>query len=195
MPKPFPRQLQLPRIPGFSQELFADPTLPPAKEHDMAELLGNKRFQKGKPQARIYANLVVLFRMMLFYDNFKHHDSFWQAVAADWGIGPDIAEQTVRDIANLYSESRYKVLGSHEKRLSLLVRLVDEWLMVRPHAAIQYLDEVDPVVIQNTRLAWASIRDYHVDMLLESKHPACLRGVEPPSKTVTSLWEQDPAIL
>lgn len=193
--------IPLPRISGFSEEIFFSHLISADYEHQMSQILSNPRFQKGNRGARSYANLVILFRMLLFYGALKHDPRFWDWVTTDWGIifdksrGGDKNKGYVSSIANFYSDARYAALGADEQRLSLLVRLVDEWLMIRPRAEFSYSQEVDDVTIQKTREGWLNIRDYHVDMLMDSKLPASLVGVEPPAKMVTSLWEPDPEVV
>ncbi|OAQ99374.1 hypothetical protein LLEC1_06078 [Akanthomyces lecanii] len=195
MPPPRPGgSIPLPHFCGFAQGFSSNLML--ADEHIMAGILANNRFQKGPRAARSYANLVVLFRLLLFSE-FKYQLEFWGWIAADWGVPRGKhPEDLVRNIADFYSDSRYAALSSNEKRMSLLVRLVDEWLMVRPRAEVKWVSSSSSNVgIQDVRTEWLRIRDFHVDMLMDSKHPACLRGVEPPVMPVTSLWEQDPELI
>ncbi len=188
--------MPLPRICGFAEEFFFSHKLTPDDEHKMASMLGHPRFQKGNRAARCYANLVVLFRLLLFYDRLKNDGRFWGWVATDWGIiNVDGNRAMVGDIAHFYSDARYSALGgATEQRLSLLVRLVDEWLMIRPRPEFSYSEVVHETTIHATRSAWLSIRDHHVDMLMDSRLPASLVDVEPPAKIVTSLWEMDPEV-
>ncbi|ATY63614.1 hypothetical protein A9K55_008069 [Cordyceps militaris] len=186
--------IPLPRISGFSEDFFYKSKLKPEDEHLMSGMLARNRFQKGNRAARSYANLVVLFRMLLFYTPLKHHPHFWGWVAQDWGISTAGSQKIVSNVANLYSDARYAALGVNAQRVSLLVRLVDEWLLIRPRPEIAYYEDVDEATLQSRRSAWLNIRDYHVDMLMDSKLPACLVGVDPPEKMVTSLWEPDPEV-
>ncbi|KAJ3496818.1 hypothetical protein NLG97_g2372 [Lecanicillium saksenae] len=184
----------LPRICGFAEEFFFAHKLKADDEQKMSSMLGNPRFQKGNRAARSYANLVVLFRLLLFYGALKHHPQFWEWIAKDWGIAADRGSGPVASIANFYSDARYAALGRNDQRLSLLVRLVDEWLMIRPRPEFPISESLDDATVQNTRRAWLQIRDWHVDMLMDAKLPACLVGVETPTKIVTSLWETDPEV-
>ncbi|EGX90419.1 hypothetical protein CCM_06839 [Cordyceps militaris CM01] len=186
--------IPLPRISGFSEDFFYKSKLKPEDEHLMSGMLARNRFQKGNRAARSYANLVVLFRMLLFYTPLKHHPHFWGWVAQDWGISTAGSQKIVSNVANLYSDARYAALGVNAQRVSLLVRLVDEWLLIRPRPEIAYYEDVDEATLQSRRSAWLNIRDYHVDMLMDSKLPANLVGVDPPEKMVTSLWEPDPEV-
>ncbi|OAA52211.1 hypothetical protein BBO_00052 [Beauveria brongniartii RCEF 3172] len=187
--------MPLPRISGFSKAFFSDNKLSPDVEHIMSDILGNNRFQKGSRAARSYANLVVLFRMMLFYAPLMHDARFWKWVTEDWGIVKGDMRDTVSRIANFYSDARYAAFASAEQRISLLVRLVTEWLLIRPRPEIRHSAEVDEATVAATRTAWLKIRDWHVDMLMDGKLPPCLAGVEPPEKKVTSLWETDPEVV
>ncbi|XWW93990.1 hypothetical protein V2A60_001929 [Cordyceps javanica] len=186
--------IPLPRISGFSEDFFYSYKLTSDEEHLMSGVLGNNRFQKGNRAARSYANLVVLFRLLLFYSPLKRHARFWEWIAEDWGIIVDSNRAIASKVANFYADARHAALGPSEKRLSLLVRLVDEWLMIRPRPEISYSEEVDDSIIQSTRMEWLNIRDWHVDMLMDSKLPAGLAGIEPPAKMVTSLWAPDPEV-
>ncbi|TQW00893.1 hypothetical protein IF1G_00824 [Cordyceps javanica] len=186
--------IPLPRISGFSEEFFYSYKLTSDEERLMSGVLGNNRFQKGNRAARSYANLVVLFRLLLFYSPLKRHARFWEWIAKDWGIIVDSNRAIVSKVANFYSDARHAAHGASEKRLSLLVRLVDEWLMIRPRPEISYSEEVDDSIIKSTRTEWLNIRDWHVDMLMDSKLPAGLAGIEPPAKMVTSLWAPDPEV-
>ncbi|KAH8713131.1 hypothetical protein HC256_006300 [Beauveria bassiana] len=190
-----PGSMRLPRISGFSEAFFSGNKIPPDVEHVMSGMLGNNRFQKGNRAARSYANLVVLFRMMLFYAPLMHDARFWKWVTEDWGIAKGDKRDTVSGIANFYSDARYAAFGKAEQRISLLVRLVTEWLLIRPRPEIGHSAEVDEATVAATRTAWLKIRDWHVDMLMDAKLPPCLAGVEPPEKKVTSLWETDPEVV
>ncbi|KAM3429086.1 hypothetical protein MY4824_008454 [Beauveria thailandica] len=187
--------MPLPRISGFSEAFFSDNKPPPDVEHIMSGMLGNNRFQRGNRAARSYANLVVLFRMMLFYAPLMHDARFWKWVAEDWGIVKGDKPDMVSRIANFYSDARYAAFDAAEQRISLLVSLVTEWLLIRPRPEIRHSAEVDEATVSATRTAWLNIRDWHVDMLMDGKLPPCLAGVEPPEKKVTSLWETDPEVV
>ncbi|KAM3504365.1 hypothetical protein MY10362_003602 [Beauveria mimosiformis] len=184
--------MPLPRISGFSEAFFSDNKLSPDVEHIMSGILGNNRFQKGNRAARSYANLVVLFRMMLFYMPLMHDARFWKWVTEDWGIVKGDMRDTVSRIANFYSDARHAAFKEAEQRISLLVQLVTEWLLIRPRPEIRHSAEVDEATVATTRTAWLNIRDWHVDMLMDRTLPPCLAGVEPREKKVTSLWETDP---
>lgn len=196
MTKGAAKQARLPHFPGFGKQAFTEPGLSRADEHNMAVILGSQRFQKGTQSARAYANLIVLFRMLLFYGSVKHHPEFWQMVAKDWGlVGAEESVETVCNIEKLFCNARYWSLQNEtEQRFSLLVRLVDEWLLIRPWGQVQYSEEIDEAAVSMTRTDWLRIRDHHVDVLMDSKYPGCLKDVELPSKIVTSLWEPDPAV-
>ncbi|KAJ4153872.1 hypothetical protein LMH87_010340 [Akanthomyces muscarius] len=187
--------MPLPRICGFDEGFFFAHKLTLDDEHRMFSMLGSKRFQKGNRAARCYANLVVLFRLLLFHSPLIDDARFWGWIATDWGI-VDGNRALVSEIANFYSDARYaELLGrSEQKRLSLLVRLVDEWLLIRPRPEISFSKTIDDARIHATRSAWLNIRDHHVDMLMDAKLPGCLAGVELPAKIVTSLWETDPEV-
>lgn len=187
--------MPLPRICGFNEDFFFGHKFTPEDEHRMSSMLGSQRFQKGNRAARCYANLVVLFRLLHFHRPLMNDARFWGWIATDWGI-VDGSRALVGDIANFYSDARYAELVGHneEKRLSLLVRLVDEWLLIRPRPEVFFSETVDDAKIHATRSAWLNIRDHHVDMLMDAKLPGCLAGVELPTKIVTSLWETDPDV-
>lgn len=187
--------MPLPRICGFDEGFFFAHKLTLDDEHRMSSMLGSKRFQKGNRAARCYANLVVLFRLLLFHSPLIDDARFWGWIATDWGI-VDGNRALVSEIANFYSDARYaELLGrSEQKRLSLLVRLVDEWLLIRPRPEISFSKAIDDARIHATRSAWLNIRDHHVDMLMDAKLPGCLAGAELPAKIVTSLWETDPEV-
>lgn len=186
--------VSLPHIHGFANHFFKEPKLKPETEHLMAGILGHARFQKGALSARVYANLVVLIRMLLFYDTINREASFWQWVAADWGIDAQNHTFVVRSIVEVYSDARAAWKQSPQKRQSLLVRLVDEWLHTRPQADGTYLTFADSAQLDKLHDAWCDVRDKHVDVLMDSKYPMCLVGAALPPKIVTSLWEQDPAV-
>lgn len=188
--------MRLPHFTGFGKQAFTEPSLSPADEHNMVIILGSQRFQKGTQSTKVYVNLTVLFRMLLFYGAIKNHPEFWQMVAKDWGlVGAEESVETVRKIEKVFCDARYWSLQNEtEQRFSLLVRLVDEWLLIRPWEQIQYSEEIDESAMSMTRTGWLRIRDYHVDVLMDTKHPGCLNDVELPSKIVTSLWEQDPEL-
>ncbi|KAM3564222.1 hypothetical protein MY1884_000844 [Beauveria asiatica] len=187
--------IPLPRISGFSEAFYSDNKPPPDVEHIMSGILGNSRFQKGRRDARSYVNLVVLFRMVLFYAPLMHDARFWKWVTEDWGIVKGDKCDMVSRIANFYSDARYAAFGATEQRISLLVRLVTEWLLIRPRPEIRHPAEVDEATVTATRTAWLNIRDWHVNMLMDGRLPPCLAGVEPPEKKVTSLWEEDPEVV
>ena len=194
---------QLPEIQGFSRR--GDGVLGPLRitadsEDAMAVFLSSMRFQRGKLLAKVYANLIVLFRMLLYYADFRDHALFWFWIRSDWGLlqGDDNPPVETRGIVEFYVQARIRGCCAGEERKSLLARLVDAWRQECGKIARVCSNGVDTMGLDiNTRRAnWQRLRDNHVDVLMDSRQPACLLGVLLPERTVTSLWEvkQDPVL-
>lgn len=194
---------QLPQIQGFSTR--DDGVLGPLRvsaEHEdaMAAMLAQVRFQRGKTLAKVYANLTVLFRLLLYYADFKDHALFWFWIRVDWGLPRcgDASYGDARAIADYYVQARIRGCFGAEQRRSLLARLVDAWRQEAvkvPRNSGNVIELLGPDITVR-RAHWQGLRDNHVDVLMDSKQPVCLLGVVLPERTVTSLWEpaQDPLI-
>lgn len=192
---------QLPDIPGFSRRndgLLGPLRITADHEHAMTTVLSSMRFQSGRILAKVYANLTVLFRLLLYYADFRDHALFWFWIRIDWGLlqGNDNPPIDTRDIVEFYVQARIRGCRADEERKSLLARLVDAWRQESGKIARLCQNGIDTMGsdVDTRRANWEVLRDNHVDVLMGSKQPACLLGVLLPERTVTSLWkiQQDP---
>ncbi|KAJ6784367.1 hypothetical protein PWT90_06691 [Aphanocladium album] len=183
--------LLLPSIFGFAEENFKPPRLAKKRHSSISNLLATCSYLEGSRAARIYTNLVVLFRLLSYYDSLKSCPEFWDWVAVDWKMKTTPSCQKTSDIVSLYAKARRDGHRSNESRRPLLACLVDEWLRCQHTTSTTSPCQLSNEQINTLRNSWFAIRDNHANMFLDNNLPLCLLGVKPSGPPVTSVTDGD----
>lgn len=136
------------------------------------------RFRIGPALSRALANLTVLLRLLLFYADFPSRGvDFWRHMSVLWDVN-NVAypEFHLKNLVEHYMYSRQKFLNAFGEGRSqgLLMRLVDEW------SKFHEVPMAPRMVDWDARMdEWVKLRDKYADVLLDSKQPLRMVGVQP----------------
>lgn len=170
----------LPALEGFSSlEDGEKGKMRSIDETYIMSFLEHNRFRTGPALSRALANLTVLLRLLLFYADLPQRGTdFWRHMGTLWNVSRvGHPELHLKNLVEHYMYSRKKFLNAFGQGRSqgLLMRLVDEWSKFHdaPMAPQRVVDW------DARRHEWMRLRDNFAEVLLDSRQPLRMVGVQP----------------
>lgn len=170
------QDVEFPYVDGFCGDKFGSrPPVAMSKEFSKTaiSMLTSADFSDASLKERIYINLVVLFRTLLYYADLSGTSSFWQTVQEDWITKPNWPPAGANVLAGYYVKARlrYRELTESQHHEDLLTRLVDFYIQNKSCKSTPH--DVSAVWSQR-RAEWKYIRSNQLHVLLHHRVPPCL---------------------
>ncbi|EQK99898.1 hypothetical protein OCS_04390 [Ophiocordyceps sinensis CO18] len=165
---------ELPRIDGWAPPGAPRRGLPASRMRNMfITILGCNHFSRraDASSTRCYTNLVVLYRMLLFYGDLRATPDFWNHVRNDWGLAATVSDSKVAVLVSYFTDARLRSKNMGDTcPETLLMRLAERWAELRGGGARAV--NVD-AAWDRRRAAWARLRDTALNTLLDLSRVLC----------------------
>lgn len=183
----------LPALESFPRSAEALGSLTAEKEATFTKILLRNRFRQGPEFARAMSNVIILFRLLLFFADFDcRSPKFWELMESCWDIC-HFQEHIghAQEISDYYVRARKIYLDANgaPTRDSLLGKLVDEWTKYQTVPLPN--QDGKPLDWTARNKEWVHLRNNFVDFMLDSTQPLRMVGVEPAPKKWTNTYDDE----
>lgn len=178
MPRLEDGSIELPGVDGFLAPVEGNWSFNPQLSYHFGRLLGSWTFTRRTDpvSTKVYINLVVLFRMLLFYGDLQHTPPFWKRVRSDWGTKSKASVGHIAVLVNYFTDARLRSIETQDHRPeTLLMRLAARWAELRGGAGPANVGKSE---WDSRKAAWEALRDTAFERLLDPLQPLCLSSLD-----------------